>query len=236
MREREVRLGAEDYADEVLCTLEVNLGKFLQAVQRGRERLQGRDEGVGGRGGGGGEPFGAEPPCRTDGRGAGHARPALPAPRAGGGGLPAPARAARSPCAWAVWTTAWSPRSRRSSLTVTRSLSGLHLRIDMAVDLVGPCWRCLADARVHLEVAVGRVLRRRPQPGCALRRGSRLGLRPRAHPRPGGVDARRRGRGGTRHAPVPRGLRGPVPAVRRRSQRGPLRLRRRRSTTRAGTA
>ena len=38
--EREVRLGAEDYADEVLSTLEVNLGKFLSAVQRGRERLQ----------------------------------------------------------------------------------------------------------------------------------------------------------------------------------------------------
>ena len=43
-REREVRLGAEDYADEVLGTLEVNLGKFLQAVQRGRERLQGRGD------------------------------------------------------------------------------------------------------------------------------------------------------------------------------------------------
>lgn len=43
-REREVRLGAEDYADEVLGTLEVNLGKFLSAVQRGRERLQGRGE------------------------------------------------------------------------------------------------------------------------------------------------------------------------------------------------
>ncbi len=41
-REREVRLGAEDYADEVLGTLEVNLGKFLSAVQRGRERLQGK--------------------------------------------------------------------------------------------------------------------------------------------------------------------------------------------------
>ena len=40
VREREVRLGAEDYADEVLSTLEVNLGKFLSAVQRGRERLQ----------------------------------------------------------------------------------------------------------------------------------------------------------------------------------------------------
>ena len=42
-REREVRLGAEDYADEILNTLEVNLQKFLQAVQRGRDRLQGRD-------------------------------------------------------------------------------------------------------------------------------------------------------------------------------------------------
>ncbi len=40
-REREVRLGAEDYADEVLGTLEVNLEKFTAAVRRGRERLQG---------------------------------------------------------------------------------------------------------------------------------------------------------------------------------------------------
>jgi cell division septum initiation protein DivIVA len=39
--EREVRLGAEDYADEILNTLEVNLSKFIVAVQRGRERLQG---------------------------------------------------------------------------------------------------------------------------------------------------------------------------------------------------
>ena len=40
-REREIRLGAEDYADEVLGNLEVNLDKFLAAVRRGRERLQG---------------------------------------------------------------------------------------------------------------------------------------------------------------------------------------------------
>src|SRR3954462_3474094 len=43
-REREIRLGAEDYADEILNTLDVNLSKFIAAVQRGRERLQGRDE------------------------------------------------------------------------------------------------------------------------------------------------------------------------------------------------
>ncbi len=40
--EREIRLGAEDYADEMLANLEVNLGKLLTAVQRGRDRLQGR--------------------------------------------------------------------------------------------------------------------------------------------------------------------------------------------------
>ncbi len=43
-REREIRLGAEDYADDILNTLEVNLSKFIGAVQRGRERLQGKDE------------------------------------------------------------------------------------------------------------------------------------------------------------------------------------------------
>ena len=43
-REREIRLGAEDYADEILNTLEVNLSKFIAAVQRGRERLQGKEE------------------------------------------------------------------------------------------------------------------------------------------------------------------------------------------------
>ena len=43
-REREVRLGAEDYADEVLASLEENLGRLLEAVQRGRTQLQGVQE------------------------------------------------------------------------------------------------------------------------------------------------------------------------------------------------
>jgi cell division septum initiation protein DivIVA len=43
-REREIRLGAEDYADEILGTLETNLSKFTAAVQRGRDRLAGKDE------------------------------------------------------------------------------------------------------------------------------------------------------------------------------------------------
>ena len=46
LREREVRLGAEDYADGILENLEVNLGKFLAAVQRGREQLASREDGA----------------------------------------------------------------------------------------------------------------------------------------------------------------------------------------------
>jgi vacuolar-type H+-ATPase subunit H len=42
--EREIRLGAEDYADEILSTFETNLSKFIAAIQRGRERLQAPDE------------------------------------------------------------------------------------------------------------------------------------------------------------------------------------------------
>jgi hypothetical protein len=42
--EREIRLGAETYADEIRSTLELNLSKFIAAVQRGREHLRGPDE------------------------------------------------------------------------------------------------------------------------------------------------------------------------------------------------
>jgi cell division septum initiation protein DivIVA len=44
VREREIRLGADEYAAETLDTLEVNLSKIIAAVQRGRERLQRPDE------------------------------------------------------------------------------------------------------------------------------------------------------------------------------------------------
>jgi hypothetical protein len=44
VREREIRLGAEDYADEILHTLELNLAKFIAAIRRGRELLRGSDE------------------------------------------------------------------------------------------------------------------------------------------------------------------------------------------------
>jgi F0F1-type ATP synthase membrane subunit b/b' len=42
--EREIRLGAEDYADEILSTFETNLSKFIAAIQRGRDRLRGPDD------------------------------------------------------------------------------------------------------------------------------------------------------------------------------------------------
>jgi F0F1-type ATP synthase membrane subunit b/b' len=41
---REMRLGADDYADSILENMENNLSKFLTAVQRGREQLSGRNE------------------------------------------------------------------------------------------------------------------------------------------------------------------------------------------------
>src|ERR1700745_4387570 len=43
-REREIRLGAEDYADEILNTLAVTLSKFIAAGRRGRERRKGKKE------------------------------------------------------------------------------------------------------------------------------------------------------------------------------------------------
>ena len=42
--EREIRLGAEDYANEILNTLELNLAKFIAAIQRARDRLRRTNE------------------------------------------------------------------------------------------------------------------------------------------------------------------------------------------------
>jgi uncharacterized protein len=44
------------------------------------------------------------------------------------------------------------PAAPEVELRVSRSLSGLHMRLRTAVELVGPCWRCLEEARVPLEV------------------------------------------------------------------------------------
>jgi cell division septum initiation protein DivIVA len=43
-REHEIRQGANDYADEILNTFELNLAKFIAAIQRGRDRLRRTNE------------------------------------------------------------------------------------------------------------------------------------------------------------------------------------------------
>ena len=43
-RSREIRLEAEDYADERLANLEVTCFKLLEVIKRARERLQGQPE------------------------------------------------------------------------------------------------------------------------------------------------------------------------------------------------
>src|SRR2546423_4551507 len=43
-RAREIRLGAEDYADEILNTLEGKLQNVTAPLQRGRDRLAGREQ------------------------------------------------------------------------------------------------------------------------------------------------------------------------------------------------
>lgn len=44
------------------------------------------------------------------------------------------------------------PASPEVDVELARSLSGLHLRLRAAVELRGPCWRCLGDARVPLPI------------------------------------------------------------------------------------
>lgn len=46
------------------------------------------------------------------------------------------------------------PAAPEVDVEVTRSLSGLHLRLRAELALVGPCWRCLGDARVPLSIDV----------------------------------------------------------------------------------
>src|SRR3954467_1473274 len=66
---RETRLEMEDWADGILSTLEVNLDKFLSAVKRGREWLQGGSKETVGAGIGpndvNGDDLGYEPPRKT---------------------------------------------------------------------------------------------------------------------------------------------------------------------------
>ena len=43
-RERQIRLAAEDFADDILGSLETNLERFTAAIQRGRDRLGVREQ------------------------------------------------------------------------------------------------------------------------------------------------------------------------------------------------
>ena len=43
-RERQIRLAAEDFADDILGSLETNLERFTAAIQRGRDRLNVREQ------------------------------------------------------------------------------------------------------------------------------------------------------------------------------------------------
>jgi uncharacterized protein len=44
------------------------------------------------------------------------------------------------------------PEKPEAALTLTRTSSGLMLELELAVRLVGPCMRCLADAGLPVEV------------------------------------------------------------------------------------
>jgi DUF177 domain-containing protein len=44
------------------------------------------------------------------------------------------------------------PPEPEVELRISRSLSGVHLSLRTEVELVGPCWRCLEEARVRLAV------------------------------------------------------------------------------------
>jgi uncharacterized protein len=44
------------------------------------------------------------------------------------------------------------PAAPQLRLDAVRPLSGWHLRLRGEVDLVGPCWRCLAEARIRVQV------------------------------------------------------------------------------------
>jgi len=44
------------------------------------------------------------------------------------------------------------PPEPEVDLSVSRSLSGLHLHLRTRADLVGPCWRCVGPARIPVTV------------------------------------------------------------------------------------
>jgi uncharacterized protein len=49
------------------------------------------------------------------------------------------------------------PETPEVRLDVSRSLTGLHLRLRAAAELVGPCWRCLEEACAPVELDVSEM-------------------------------------------------------------------------------
>ena len=143
-REREVRLGAEDYADQILSTLEteprqvpVRRAARPRAARTGphRARPDGHDRGV----------------HRDQRRGSGHVRPALDpsdARRAASSGAAGrDRRASRS-------AASRTRPSRRSStpFAVTRLRNGWVFDEKFDVEVHGACHRCLEEAVVDLDI------------------------------------------------------------------------------------
>jgi uncharacterized protein len=61
-------------------------------------------------------------------------------------------RTAVEPLALGGQTYRCEPAEPELRFDAVRPLSGWHLRIRGAVELLGPCWRCLADARVAVTI------------------------------------------------------------------------------------
>lgn len=47
------------------------------------------------------------------------------------------------------------PAAPEVDVEISRSTSGVHMRLRADVVLVGPCWRCVAEARVPIRIDVG---------------------------------------------------------------------------------
>jgi uncharacterized protein len=55
------------------------------------------------------------------------------------------------------------PASPEATLTITRMTSGFLLRLRLAVELIGPCVRCLGDARVEIAIDATELQAAKPE-------------------------------------------------------------------------
>jgi uncharacterized protein len=57
------------------------------------------------------------------------------------------------------------PPDPEARIEIQAASGGLYLKLAFAVDVTGPCMRCLEDARVHVDVAASEYHDARPEPG-----------------------------------------------------------------------